>query len=70
MNVDNRIAELLDLAAREGIKLPMTPEQIVELENDGHTVNLLTGEIEIDGASVRFELTAAGEAIQHVWPEL
>jgi hypothetical protein len=63
----NRILELLELAAEQGFALPMSPEEIIQLEDDGHVVDLVNGEIIIDGASDWFELTVAGEALVHVW---
>jgi hypothetical protein len=66
----DRILELLELAAVQGFILPMPPERIIELEDDGHVVDLVNGEIIIDGASDWFELTVAGEAIVHIWDRL
>jgi len=63
----NRILELLELAAKQGFVLPMSPEEIIQLEDDGHIVDLVNGEIIIDGASDWFELAPAGEALLHVW---
>ncbi len=63
----NRILELLELAAEQGFVLRMSPEEIIQLEDDGHIVDLVNGEIIIDGAQHRFELSAAGEALVHVW---
>jgi hypothetical protein len=65
--MNNRMLELLELAATQGFVLPISPEQIIELEDDGHVVDLTNGEIIIDGATDWFELTVAGEAIVHVW---
>jgi hypothetical protein len=63
----NRILELLELATEQGCVLPMSPEEIIALEDDGHVVDLVNGEIIIDGANDRFELSPAGEALVHVW---
>ena len=63
----NRILELLELASAEGIVLPMSPEEIIQLEDEGHVVDLINGEIIINGASDWFELTPAGEALVHIW---
>ncbi len=63
----NRILELLELAAEQGFVLPMEPEAIIALEDDGHVVDLVNGEIIIDDAQHRFALAAAGEALVHVW---
>ncbi len=63
----NRILELLELAAEQSFVLPMEPEDIIALEDNGHVVDLVNGEIIIDGASNRFELSLAGEALIHVW---
>ncbi len=67
---DNRIQELEEWAAENGRDLPMSAQEIVELENDGHLVDLETGEIIIDGASDTFILSAAGEAVVTVWDAL
>ncbi len=66
----NRILELLELAAEQGFVLPMSPEEIIQLEDDGHIVDLVNGEIIIDGASNWFELSTSGEALVHVWDML
>jgi hypothetical protein len=63
----NRMLELLELAAEQGFVLPMSPEAIIALEDDGHVVDLVNGEIIIDGASDWFELTVEGEGLIHVW---
>ena len=67
---DIRIQELEELATAEGIKLPMSPEQIIALEDDGHVVDLKNGGIIIDGANDWFELSTSGEAVSLVWDEL
>lgn len=59
---DNRRQELLDLVTREGIALPMSIEEILALEDDGHVVDLETGHIITGGAELRVSLTVAGEA--------
>jgi hypothetical protein len=40
---DPRITELEELAAAEGIMLPMPAQMIVWLENRGYVVDLITG---------------------------
>jgi hypothetical protein len=42
---DNRISELLQLAAEEGLTLPYPPETIIALEDQGAVVDLRTGAI-------------------------
>lgn len=42
---DNRISELLQLAAEEGLTLPYPPETIIAYENQGAVVDLITGAI-------------------------
>lgn len=49
---DKRVAELEQLASAEGFTLPMTAEQIIAIEDAGHTVDLLTGEVIANGADV------------------
>lgn len=60
MNPDPRIAELLALAAEEGISLPYPPEVIIGLEDKGAYVDLTTGLI--GDAGERVSLTLLGEA--------
>ena len=66
--MDNRIEELLDLAAAEGIALLYPPEIIVAMEDAGNIVDLITGDILIGEADTpyRWELTPYGEAIAHL----
>ena len=45
MTTQQRITELEELAALEGIALPMPAAQIVALEEEGHVVDLLTGDL-------------------------
>jgi len=70
MSLSNRIADLLRLAEEEGIELPMPATAIAALEEDGHIVDLTTGETIIAGADDRFSLSAAGEALVHIWDDL
>lgn len=55
-STDPRILELLQLAAEEGIILPLPPEQIIALEDNGYTVDLRTGET-VDTNEDRFTPT-------------
>ena len=64
---DPRILELLDLAAAEKLELPFSPEQIIELENAGHAVDLRTGEIIYHVDELKFDLTAVGQATIHLY---
>ena len=59
---DKRIAELLELAAREGIILPLSPKAIIEQEDLGNIVDLRTGAIILGEADKRYDwqLTEAG----------
>lgn len=50
MTHQQRIAELNELAAEEGIKLPLPVELIVVYELAGHVVNLVTGDVIWNGA--------------------
>jgi hypothetical protein len=63
----NRILEILEFATENGIVLPMPVEEIIQLEDDGHVVDFINGEIIIDDASDWFELSPAGEALLHIW---
>lgn len=60
---DARIAELLELERAEGIALPMFPARIVELEDHGFCVDLVTGEIY---KAVLAEPTPSGKAAAHL----
>ena len=48
--------ELKELEA-SGVKLPMTPEEIVRIEAQGDLVDLDTGEVIQAGASIRVRIT-------------
>lgn len=61
--MDEKIAELLELAAREGIALPWPAAVIVALEEQGHVVDLRTGLVIQHGSEQRISLTALGEAV-------
>lgn len=63
---DNRIIELIEHAAREGIDLPMPAESIAALEDAGHVVDLVSGEIITDGADIEVTPTIIGEATKIV----
>jgi len=65
---DERIQELLALAAQENITLPYSPELIVAMEDTGAVVDLHTGAILIGEADTpyRWEWTPAGEGGAHL----
>lgn len=65
-----RIVELVNLAAAEGITLPMAPAAIVALEESGHTVNLATGEVTLTGRHPVLAPTAKGVAKVREWRSL
>jgi hypothetical protein len=65
-NKRDRIIELVEFAAREGIELPMPPEDIAEIEAGGGIVDLVTGEVFEDGASWRVQPTIVAEALRVV----
>lgn len=60
--MDKRVTELLELAETEGITLPYTPERIVEIEDQGHVVDLQTGQIILHGADHFVDSTVIGHA--------
>lgn len=62
-----RINELLELAATEGLTLPYPPETIARLEDNGAVVDLVTGAIVVNGSQQRYRLTLLGEANAAVW---
>lgn len=59
---DVRAFEIVALCEAEGIELPMPVDEILALEDAGHTVDLLTGEVLRNGASWLVEATVIGEA--------
>lgn len=52
-------AEIEALAKELGVSLPMAVEQILWLEEQGATVDLVTGEITLDGANERVTVIEA-----------
>ncbi len=61
---ENRLraaAEITALANQLAVSLPLPIEQIVLLEERGATVNLVTGQVNWNGANDRFRVTAAAE---------
>lgn len=57
------ILDLLELAKREGLTLPYSPETIVALETSGAVVDLHTGASRQNRAGNRYSLTVLGEAL-------
>ena len=51
--IPDRTAELEDLAAQEGLRLPMSALAIVLYEVEGYVVDLCTGEVLYNGAARR-----------------
>lgn len=66
--MDKRIQELLELAEAEGLDLPMEPEAILRLEDQGHVVDLRTGAVEVGEGDKPYiwNWTPAGEAFAHL----
>jgi len=62
-----RIADLVEFAAAEGIPLPMPADVIARLEETGAVVDLVTGAIIPGGADVRYSTTLLGDANVVVW---
>ena len=56
-------AEIEALANQLGVDLPLSIEQILQLEERGATVNLVTGQVNWNGANDRFRVTAAAESV-------
>jgi hypothetical protein len=54
--VNGRIAELVNQANEDGFDLPMAPEVIAALEEQGHVVDLITGDVIVGGADERIDL--------------
>jgi len=65
MMADERIQELLELAAQESITLPYSPELIVAMEDTGAVVDLHTGSILVGEADTVYSwtLTPQGEVM-------
>lgn len=63
VTTDQRAAELLDLAAAEGIELPLSIDLILWLEDRGHVVDLHTGRASLPHVGTP---TATGKAINHL----
>lgn len=64
---EQRIAELLELAAAEGFTLPLPAALIARLEDGGAVVDLVTGAIIPGGAEQRYTTTLLGDANAVVW---
>ena len=62
---DDKVKELLDLAAQEGLTLPYSPETIARMEATGAIVDLVTGAILIGEADTLYQwvLTPEGKAV-------
>jgi hypothetical protein len=60
--LDPRIQDLIDWEAATGRPLPMDIGRILEFEDQGHTVDLITGQVIQNGASDTFILSVIGEA--------
>ena len=63
---DQRVRELLQWSQAEGLPLPLPPERIIEIEDQGHCIDLATGEIVYEVADLIFPLSAVGEATIHL----
>lgn len=59
MSIEQRITDLLELAAQEGLVLPLPAEEIARQELAGHIVDLVTGEVITNGAEQRIALSLA-----------
>ena len=64
--IEDKVADLVELAELEGITLPFPPDMIARLEETGAVVNFSTGEIIVNGAEQRYSLTTYGEAWEHL----
>ena len=66
--VGHRIEELIQFAADEGLALPLPADLIARLEEQGHVVDLATGEVLLGEADKPYvwEWTPAGEAWAHL----
>lgn len=55
------INELHELAEEENLDLPMPAEDIADLEAAGHVVDLVTGEVILNGANLYIDSPALGK---------
>lgn len=62
-----RVADLLEWAAAEGLALPLPADVIARLEETGAVVDLRTGAVIPGGADVRYKTTLLGDANAVVW---
>lgn len=60
---NKRVADLVALAADEGLTLPYPADVIARLEVSGAVVDLVTGAVIVNGADARYSLTTLGEAV-------
>lgn len=60
--MQQKIAELQQLADEEGITLPWPAAVIAAMEAQGHVVDLTTGLVIQNGSEQRIALTVIGEA--------
>ncbi len=63
---EERVQELEAWAALQGLKLPRPAQEIVALEEQGHAVDLESGDILWNEAEARYGLTVVGEATLHL----
>lgn len=54
--VNGRIADLINQANEDEFDLPMAPEVIAALEEQGHVVDLMSGDVIVGGADERIDL--------------
>ena len=63
---EERVQELVEWATRLGLKLPRPAQEIVALEEQGHAVDLESGDILWNEGEARYGLTVVGEATLHL----
>lgn len=59
---DTRAGELLAWSAETGLPLPLPIEEILQIEDAGHVVDLESGGVIVDGGAMLVEGTVIGEA--------
>ena len=67
-NTDPRLQELLALATAENLTLPMDPVRILALEDAGHALDLVTGDIIWAVEEVRVAATMAAQQLALALP--
>lgn len=66
MTFEERVKELKDFEREEGVPLPMFPTRIIELEDQGFVVDLVTGQVY---SNVTVQTTKHAKAVAYLLSE-